>query len=143
MTRTRLYISFLKPLLTLLDPDLEDFITRWGVCSVRVCTCVCIACVHLSLCRSQCYYFFSLSWLITWFGHVIQDNGLVMRLADVFLASHPLMPLYLAAMVMSVGSIMGPRASVLYSGLVNQPPCYGDQLSYLCRNDIINYFLSK
>ncbi|XP_065914315.1 TBC1 domain family member 20-like [Dysidea avara] len=76
MTRTRLYISFLKPLLTLLDPDLEEFITR-----------------------SQCYYFFSLSWVITWFGHVIQDNDIVMRLADAFLASHPLMPLYLSAML--------------------------------------------
>lgn len=52
-------------------------------------------CVH----RSQCYYFFSLSWVITWFGHVIHDNSLVARLVDVFLASHPLMPIYLSAMV--------------------------------------------
>ena len=28
MTRTRLYIAFLKPLLRLLDPPLEEFITR-------------------------------------------------------------------------------------------------------------------
>jgi len=29
MTRTRMYISFLKPLLGLLDPPLEEFITRY------------------------------------------------------------------------------------------------------------------
>ena len=50
-------------------------------------------------CRSQCYYFFSLSWVITWFGHVIQDISVVTRLVDVILASHPLMPIYLSAMV--------------------------------------------
>lgn len=49
--------------------------------------------------RSQCYYFFSLSWVITWFGHVIQDSALVTRLVDVLLASHPLMPIYVSAMV--------------------------------------------
>lgn len=37
--------------------------------------------------------------MITWFGHVIQDSTLVTRLVDVFLASHPLMPIYLSAMV--------------------------------------------
>ena len=29
MTRTRMYIAFLKPLLSLLDPPLEEFITRY------------------------------------------------------------------------------------------------------------------
>lgn len=29
MTRTRLYIGFLKPLLHILDPDVEEFITRY------------------------------------------------------------------------------------------------------------------
>lgn len=29
MTRTRMYIAFLKPLLRLLDPPLEEFITRY------------------------------------------------------------------------------------------------------------------
>lgn len=29
MIRTRMYISFLKPLLGLLDPPLEEFITRY------------------------------------------------------------------------------------------------------------------
>ena len=94
MTRTRMYIAFLKPLLRLLDPPLEEFITRYAMvvvdgvmCAIRLCD------------RSQCYYFFSLSWVITWFGHVIQDSALVTRLVDVFLASHPLMPIYVSAMV--------------------------------------------
>ena len=29
MTRTRMYIAFLRPLLALLDPPLEEFITRY------------------------------------------------------------------------------------------------------------------
>lgn len=38
MTRTRMYISFLKPLLGLLDPPLEEFITRCKmVCCMMLC----------------------------------------------------------------------------------------------------------
>ena len=48
---------------------------------------------------SECAYYFSLSWLITWYGHVVTAPEQAYRLADVFLASHPLMPVYLAAAV--------------------------------------------
>ena len=38
MTRTRMYLSFLKPLLGLLDPALEEFITR---CKIVCCMMLC------------------------------------------------------------------------------------------------------
>lgn len=44
---------------------------------------------------------FALSWLITWFGHVLSDFKHTLRLYDFFLSSHPLMPIYLAATVKS------------------------------------------
>ncbi|XP_051827260.1 TBC1 domain family member 20-like isoform X2 [Antechinus flavipes] len=39
------------------------------------------------------------SWLLTWFGHVLPEPTHVLRLMDFFLASHPLMPVYVAAAV--------------------------------------------
>lgn len=74
MTRTKSIISYISPLLALQCPELEEFITR-----------------------SECAYYFSLSWLITWFGHVVESHDLASRLVDLFLATHPLMPVYLSA----------------------------------------------
>jgi len=42
---------------------------------------------------------FALPWLITWFGHVLPDYEDVVRLYDFFLASPPLMAVYLAAAI--------------------------------------------
>jgi hypothetical protein len=42
---------------------------------------------------------FCLSWLITWYGHVLSDFKHIVRLYDFFMACHPLMPIYLAAQV--------------------------------------------
>jgi len=39
---------------------------------------------------------FALSWVLTWFSHVIEDFDKCARLFDFFLASHPLMPMYFA-----------------------------------------------
>ena len=44
--------------------------------------------------RAQIPPYFAISWVITWFAHNV-DSGMVPRLFDLFLASHPLMPLYL------------------------------------------------
>jgi hypothetical protein len=41
--------------------------------------------------------FFALPWILTWFAHAVHDLTVVTRLYDVFLATHPLMPLYTAA----------------------------------------------
>lgn len=49
--------------------------------------------------RAEVGTIFALSWLITWFGHVLSEFKHTLRLYDFFLASHPLMPIYLAATV--------------------------------------------
>lgn len=53
----------------------------------------------LSSCSAEVGTIFALSWLITWFGHVLSDFRHVVRLYDFFLACHPLMPIYFAAVV--------------------------------------------
>lgn len=76
MSRTKVIIGYLPPLLALEDAALEQFVTR-----------------------SECAYYFSLSWLITWYGHVVKTQEQANRLMDLFLASHPLMAVYLAAAI--------------------------------------------
>jgi Rab-GTPase-TBC domain len=49
---------------------------------------------HLMQCDMMEPYF-ALSWIITWFSHDIRDTELVKRLFDLFIVSHPLMPIYL------------------------------------------------
>eukprot|EP01104_Vermistella_antarctica_P007290 TRINITY_DN1805_c0_g1_i2.p1 TRINITY_DN1805_c0_g1~~TRINITY_DN1805_c0_g1_i2.p1 ORF type:complete len:500 (+),score=80.79 TRINITY_DN1805_c0_g1_i2:229-1728(+) len=41
--------------------------------------------------------YFALSWVITWFSHDLANFDHVCRLFDLFLASHPMMPLYFSA----------------------------------------------
>ena len=55
--------------------------------------------------RSEVGTIFSLSWLITWFGHVLNDLRHIVRCYDFFIACHPLMPIYLAAAVSTQGSV--------------------------------------
>ena len=46
--------------------------------------------------------FFALSWFITWFSHNLQELHHISRLFDVLMASHPLMPIYISAVIMEV-----------------------------------------
>ena len=46
--------------------------------------------------------YFALGWFITWFSHSVQQLDQISRLFDLFMASHPLMPLYVVAQVMMV-----------------------------------------
>lgn len=46
--------------------------------------------------------FFALSWYITWFAHDVPALPHIARLFDLFMASHPLMPLYVGAVAMKV-----------------------------------------
>ncbi len=43
--------------------------------------------------------FFALPWFITWFSHDVTDINVVARLFDVFMGSHPLLPLYVCTAV--------------------------------------------
>ena len=54
---------------------------------------------HFSWLRSDVGQMFALSWLITWFAHVINDPDSIFRVFDFFLGTHPLMPIYLGAAV--------------------------------------------
>jgi hypothetical protein len=77
--RTRVIMNCIGVLLSIVDPEVASFIQQSG-----------------------CQYLFALSWIITWFSHVIDNNYDLHRLIDLFLASHPLMPVYIAtALVIS------------------------------------------
>ncbi|XP_070500407.1 TBC1 domain family member 20 [Chironomus tepperi] len=49
--------------------------------------------------RSQCGLLFALPWYLTWFGHSLNHYRSVVRLYDYFLASEPLLPLYVTAAI--------------------------------------------
>ncbi|XP_078124049.1 TBC1 domain family member 20 isoform X1 [Sander vitreus] len=76
MDSTKHILNYLMPILEQVDTELHEFMIRAEVGTI-----------------------FALSWLITWYGHVLSDFKHTMRLYDFFLASHPLMPIYLAATV--------------------------------------------
>ncbi|XP_008420372.1 TBC1 domain family member 20 isoform X1 [Poecilia reticulata] len=76
MDSTKHILNYLMPILEQVDAELHDFMIRAEVGTI-----------------------FALSWLITWFGHVLSEFRHTLRLYDFFLASHPLMPIYLAATI--------------------------------------------
>ncbi|XP_032391415.1 TBC1 domain family member 20 isoform X2 [Etheostoma spectabile] len=76
MDSTKHILNYLMPILEQVDTELHEFMIRAEVGTI-----------------------FALSWLITWYGHVLSDFKHTMRLYDFFLASHPLMPIYLAATI--------------------------------------------
>ena len=80
-------LGLLLPILEGVDPELHAHIAGAGV---------------------QPY--FGLAWLITWFSHGLPDLEPAARLFDLFLASHPLMPLYAAAVAMRVHTGPGSGA---------------------------------
>jgi len=49
--------------------------------------------------RGELNVIFALSWLITWYSHVLDDLTIILRLYDFFIATDPLMPVYLAAII--------------------------------------------
>lgn len=76
MDSTKHILNYLMPILEQVKPDLHDFMHRAELGTI-----------------------FALSWLITWYGHVLSEFRHTVRLYDFFLASHPLMPVYLAAAI--------------------------------------------
>ncbi|XP_037054833.1 TBC1 domain family member 20-like isoform X2 [Peromyscus leucopus] len=76
MDNTKHILNYLMPIIDHVNPELHDFMQSAEVGTI-----------------------FALSWLITWFGHVLSDFRHVVRLYDFFLACHPLMPIYFAAVI--------------------------------------------
>ncbi|KAK0047914.1 TBC1 domain family member 20 [Biomphalaria pfeifferi] len=74
MERTSLLLNYIYPLVNKCNPEL---------------------CQHME--RNDLGTIFALSWVITWFSHVLGDIKRIVRVFDFFLASHRLMPVYLSA----------------------------------------------
>lgn len=75
MEKTRDLLSYLMPLLNSIDGECAEYMQRGGVGNVM----------------------FALSWFITWYSHVLDDLEKILRLYDLFIVSHFLMPVYVAA----------------------------------------------
>jgi len=58
--------------------------------------------VYDQLAAAEVPPFFALGWFITWFAHSVDNLQHVSRLFDLFMAAHPLMPLYVTAVVIKV-----------------------------------------
>ncbi|XP_073700206.1 TBC1 domain family member 20 [Garra rufa] len=76
MDNTKHILNYLMPIIERVNPEVYDYMQQAEVGTI-----------------------FALSWLITWFGHVLSDFRHVVRLYDFFLACHPLMPIYFAAVI--------------------------------------------
>uniref|UniRef100_UPI00398F24C7 TBC1 domain family member 20 n=1 Tax=Pristiophorus japonicus TaxID=55135 RepID=UPI00398F24C7 len=76
MDSTKHILNYLMPILERVKPALHNFMQRAEVGTI-----------------------FALSWLITWYGHVLSEFRHTVRLYDFFLASHPLMAVYFAAAI--------------------------------------------
>eukprot|EP00027_Filamoeba_sp_ATCC50430_P002344 CAMPEP_0168553946 /NCGR_PEP_ID=MMETSP0413-20121227/7516_1 /TAXON_ID=136452 /ORGANISM="Filamoeba nolandi, Strain NC-AS-23-1" /LENGTH=358 /DNA_ID=CAMNT_0008584651 /DNA_START=132 /DNA_END=1205 /DNA_ORIENTATION=- len=55
--------------------------------------------LHRYFKQSEVEPFFALSWVITWFSHSFDNLDSIARLFDLFIASHPLMPLYVGVAI--------------------------------------------
>ncbi|PRP79899.1 hypothetical protein PROFUN_12388 [Planoprotostelium fungivorum] len=73
---TKDILSLLFPLLQFADPELYLYIEKSGV-----------------------HPYFAISWILTWFSHGFDNLKDISRLFDVFIASHPLMPLYVSCQI--------------------------------------------
>ncbi|OTF73356.1 hypothetical protein BLA29_010532, partial [Euroglyphus maynei] len=60
------------------------------------------------LIRSEVGTIFSLSWVITWFSHVLIDLDDILRLFDLFISTHYLTPIY-----MTVAILMWKKSDIL------------------------------
>ncbi|XP_075772936.1 TBC1 domain family member 20-like isoform X2 [Pelodiscus sinensis] len=109
MDSTKHILNYLMPLLQRESRPLHDFMLRyqrwwaWGAAAGRGGLGLpggrLSAGPSLPVCRAEVGTIFALSWLITWYGHVLANFQHVLRLYDFFLASHPLMPVYFAAVL--------------------------------------------
>lgn len=87
-------LRLLYPILKHADTELYTFLTR-------------LALVEPALEMP----YFALSWYMTWFAHDVDSLDDISRLFDLFVASHPLMPIYVAAEV-----LVGARKEILKLG---------------------------
>lgn len=92
-------LGLMGPIVAAADPELASYLAKQGLPP-----------------------FYALSWFITWFSHDLADFGEVCRLFDLFLATHPLMPLYVGAAAMHSQRqqlLAAEEMPILHSKLVN------------------------
>ena len=56
--------------------------------------------LHEYMIKSEVGTIFSLSWVITWFSHVLNDLDDILRLFDLFISTHFLMPIYVTVSIL-------------------------------------------
>ena len=76
MNRTSKMLSLFYAIMGKADAELEQFLNKADVGTI-----------------------FALSWLITWYGHDVNGFDTIVRLCDMFLALHPVMPIYFAVVL--------------------------------------------
>ncbi|XP_022914125.1 TBC1 domain family member 20 isoform X3 [Onthophagus taurus] len=86
MEKTSYRLNYIYAMIQNADKQLHDYMDRAGVGTM-----------------------FALPWFLTWFGHSLNQYKDVVRLYDFFLASPPLMPLYVAAAL-----VIYRRKEILY-----------------------------
>ncbi|RUS33460.1 rab-GTPase-TBC domain-containing protein [Jimgerdemannia flammicorona] len=79
--------------------------------------------LHEFLMNANIMPFYTLSWVLMWFSHDLTDFDKVMRLFDLFMASTPLMPIYVTcAIVLSHGQeLLLQEPEMVHMYLVNLP----------------------
>lgn len=76
MEKTSHLLNYIYPLIKCQNKEVHDYLEKSGVGTM-----------------------FALPWFLTWFGHSLNYYNDVVRLFDYFLASEPLSPLYLSAVI--------------------------------------------
>ncbi|UJR16357.1 hypothetical protein I4U23_003260 [Adineta vaga] len=82
MEKTRDLLYYLMPLINSINSECAEYMQRGGVGNVM----------------------FALSWFITWYSHVLDNLDTILRLYDLFIVSHFLMPVYVAAEIVNFHS---------------------------------------
>ena len=85
--------------------------------------CVKMLNIPFFLSRSEVGQVFALSWLITWYGHVLKDFSTIVRLYDFFLATHPLMPVYFGAAVSLFSFLYNAKEDCIFYSMYVSGSC--------------------
>ncbi|GAB5593711.1 GTPase-activating protein gyp8 [Umbelopsis nana] len=93
-------LNLMNALLDMADPPLRAFLDK---------------------CNILPYY--ALSWILTWFSHDLEDYHKVVRLFDLFIASPPSMPLYVACAITCIRrtEIMAMDPDFVHTAVTNIP----------------------
>ncbi|KAL8570500.1 hypothetical protein ACOMHN_034535 [Nucella lapillus] len=95
MERTQQLLDYIPPLIRRANPELLQYMEGAELGNV-----------------------FCISWLLTWFGHVLSDIESILRIFDFFIACHPLMPVYV------MGAVVLHREKEIFGTVQEMPALY-------------------